>query len=259
MNKKTWIIIGVLVVAFGALLGISIWQKNAEANNITNLTSNIDNPFQILEANEASGNLPENIEGKPDAPVIIYQYGDYQCTACAPMNPYINQLKEEYGDNIAIVFRTTIMSYHQNGTAAASAANAVAQQGYWKEYKDLLFANLNDWYYSDADTRQTQFEEYFMKVSDGKGDLEKFRADMGSDAVRKKIDFDESLAQKTGVEFTPSFYVEDEFVGQRKEDNGGKEITTAQFLDKLRAAIDKRLAEKGITNEKKTDNKSESK
>lgn len=246
MDKKTWIVIGVLIVGFGALLGITIWQKNSEKNSISADVS------QIFEPSEASGNLPENIEGNADAPVIIYEYGDYQCTACAPMNPYINQLKEEYGDNLAIVFRTTIMSYHQNGTAAASAANAAAQQGYWKEYKDLLFSNLNDWYYSDADERQTQFEEYFMKATGGKGDLAKFRKHMGSEAVRKKIAYDEELAKKAGVEFTPTFFVEDEFVGQRKEDNGGVEITTSQFLDKLRAAIDKRLAEKGITNEKKT-------
>ena len=240
MDKKTWVVIGVLAVGFLGLLGISIWQKNAEKPRIDGETS------QIFEASPESGNLPENIDGSPDAPVILYEYGDYQCTACAPMNPYINQLKEEYGDKLAIVFRTTIMSYHQNGTAAASAANAAAIQGYWKEYKDLLFTNQNDWYYSDSTTRQEQFEEYFKKASNGKGDLEKFRSDMGSEAVRKKIAFDEALAQKTVIEFTPTFYVEDEFVSQRTEDNGGIEITTSQFLDKLRAAINQRLTAQGI-------------
>ncbi len=237
MDKKTAIILGAIIVAFLSLLGLTLLQK--DSNHIANAT-------QIFEASDATGGYEENIEGDPDAPVKLYEYGDYQCTACAPMNPYINQLSEEYGDNLAIVFRTTIMSYHQNGTAAAAAANAVAKQGYWKEFKDLLYTNQNDWYYSDAEQRQSQFEEYFLKVSDGKGDLAKFREDMSSEAVRKKIRFDEDLAKAAKVEFTPTFFVEDEFIDQRVDG-----LSTNDFLNLLREAIDKRLEEKGIKNNRK--------
>lgn len=255
MDKKTGLIIGILIAAVGVLIGVSVWQSKSSRANYDQYDHQ-----SIIAANEDSGNLPENIEGNPNAPVIIYEYGDYQCTACAPTNPYINQLKEEYGDNLAIVFRTTIMSYHQNGTAAAAAANAAAKQGFWKEYKDILFKNQNDWYYSDADKRQEQFETYFNQVSEGKGNLEQFRKDMAGTDVLKKIDFDEAMAKKAGIEFTPTFYVEDTFVGQRKEDNDGKDITTEQFLDKLRAEIDKRLEAKGIKNDaKKTDSKTDTK
>lgn len=245
MDKKTGIIIGILIVAVGALIGISVWQTKANRTDY----SKYDHQT-IIAASEDSGNLPENIDGNPDAPVIIYEYGDYQCTACAPTNPYINELKEEYGDNIAIVFRTTVMSYHQNGTAAAAAANAAAKQGYWKEYKDILFTNQNDWYYSDADKRQEQFETYFTQVTDGKGDLVQFRTDMAGNDVLKKIDFDEAMAKKANVEWTPVFYVEDELIDQR-------EITTTEFLDQLREKIDARLAAKEIKNEKKSDKSSD--
>lgn len=243
MDKKTWIIIGVLVIGVGTLLGISIAQGKAARADYSNYDHH-----SIVAADENTGGFAENIEGSADAPVIIYEYGDYQCTACAPANPYINSLLEEYGDKVALVFRTTIMSYHQNGTAAASAANAVAKQGYWKAYKDLLFANQNDWYYSEADQRQTQFEEYFMKVSGGKGDLAKFREDMASSDVQKKINFDEAMADKAGVQFTPYFLVEDTWVDQR-------EIPMEEFLNKMRAEIDKRLEEKGIKVEKKKSSK----
>lgn len=251
MDKKTWIILGVLIVGVGALLGVSIWQGKASRANYTNYDA-----FAINEPSEETGNYAENIEGNPDAPVVIYQYGNYQCTACAPMNPYINKLKEEYGDNIAIVFRHMYLPSHSNATAAAAAANAAAKQGYWVEFKDLVFANQNDWFYSDAENRQAQFEGYFMQASNNKGDLEQFRADMASKDVQKKIDYDNAMAEKAEASFTPSFYVEDEFIGQRREDNDGKDITTDQFLDKLRAAINKRLEEKGIKVEKNTDDDS---
>ena len=152
------------------------------------------------------------------------------------MNPYINELVEEYKGKVAVVFRTTIMSYHQNGVAAAAAANAAYRQGFWKEYKDLLFSNLNEWFYSNAQARQVQFEEYFVKASDGKGDLAKFREDMKSKDVQRKIDFDEAMAQKVGVDFTPNIYVEDKMIDQRNK-------TTDEFLKEIRAEIDRRLKE----------------
>lgn len=235
MDKKTIAFIAIFIVAACALIGISVAQNHANKTDYSDYA-----PQQIYEPSEITGNFEENIQGNPDAPVIIYEYGDYQCTACAPMNPYINKLSEEYGDKIAIVFRTTIMSYHQNGTAAAAAANAAARQGYWEDYKNLLYTNQNDWYYSDATTRQNQFEEYFVRVSSGKGDLAQFRADMASKENQAKIDFDEAMAKKIGTSFTPYFLVEDQWVDQREK-------SLDDFLDEMRAAIDAKLEEKGIS------------
>lgn len=229
MDKKTWIIIGVLVVAFAGLVGISVAQNSAQHEEIS----------VVHEPNAENGNFGEMIDGDPNAPVKIYEYGDYQCDACAPMNPYVNEIIEEYDGKVAVVFRTMIMSYHQNGTASASAALAAARQGYWKEYKDLLYKNQNDWFYSDATQRQKQFEDYFKQVSDGKGDMEKFVADMGSSEVSKKISYDADLARRQKVSFTPTFYVEGDFVDQRNK-------TRDDFLKELRAKIDEKLAEKGI-------------
>ena len=234
MDKKTGIILGVLVAGFVALLGVSLWQANSGRIDYSqyDVTS-------VIAPDANNGNIGDLIDGDPDAPVKIYEYGDYQCDACAPMNPYINELIEEYDGKIAVVFRTNIMSYHQNGTAAAAAANAAHLQGYWEAYKDLLFTNQNDWFYSNASTRQQQFEEYFMTVSEGKGDLAQFRADMASKNVQKKIDFDQHISEIVDISFTPTFYVEDKFVDQR-----GK--TRSDFLDELRSIIDEKLAAKGI-------------
>ena len=227
MDKKTGIIVGVLAAVLVGLVGITIWQKNAAPAPSSDLS-------QVIEASEESGNFPELINGNPDAPVKIMEYGDYQCTACAPMNPYINELVEEYDGKVAVVFRTMIMSYHQNGTAAASAALAAYKQGYWKEYKDILFENQDDWYYSDATQRQKQFEEYLMKVSNDKANLEQFRKDMSSEEVTNKLAFDSDLADRAKVEWTPYFMIDGELISQ-------KGMTTAEFMDKLRQKIDAKL------------------
>lgn len=225
----------VIVVAFVlVVVGLFVWMAS-----IGRIDYSKYNLSEVIPADENSGGIEEMIEGNPDAPVKIFEYGDYQCTACAPMNPKINALVEEYDGKVALVFRTEIMSYHQNGTAAASAALAAAKQGYWQDYKDILFANQNDWYYSEPKQRQQQFEDYFTKVSAGKGDLAKFREDMASKEVSQKISFDAGMADKKKISWTPTFYVGDVLVSQR-------DISVEKFLDNLRAEIDKQLAAKGI-------------
>lgn len=221
-----------IVLAFVALIAITQLQNKADIDyEAYDLNS-------VIAADENTGGLAENVDGDPDAPVLLYEYGDYQCTACAPMNPYINELLEEYDGKVAVVFRTYIMSYHDNGVAAASAANAAAIQGYWKEYKDLLYETQNDWYYAEGDERQQMLEQYFEQATDGKGDLEQFRQDMGSKEVAQKIKFDAALSERVGLEWTPSFYLDGELLDQRN-------ITTSEFMDLLREKIDAKLAELG--------------
>ena len=221
-----------IVLAFVALIAITQLQNKADIDyEAYDLNS-------VIVADENTGGLAENVDGDPDAPVLLYEYGDYQCTACAPMNPHINELLEEYDGKVAVVFRTYIMSYHDNGVAAASAANAAAIQGYWKEYKDLLYETQNDWYYAEGDERQQMFEQYFEQATDGKGDLEQFRQDMGSKEVAQKIKFDAALSERVGLEWTPSFYLDGELLDQRN-------ITTSEFMDLLREKIDAKLAELG--------------
>ena len=221
-----------IVLAFVALIAITQLQNKADIDyEAYDLNS-------VIAADENTGGLAENVDGDPEAPVLLYEYGDYQCTACAPMNPHINELLEEYDGKVAVVFRTYIMSYHDNGVAAASAANAAAIQGYWKEYKDLLYETQNDWYYAEGDERQQMFEQYFEQATDGKGDLEQFRQDMGSKEVAQKIKFDAALSERVGLEWTPSFYLDGELLDQRN-------ITTSEFMDLLREKIDAKLAELG--------------
>ncbi len=236
MDKKIWIVIAAIVAVFGVVITISMIQKSEE--NVISVNANDYNLNEIIPASAASGDMPENVVGDPDAPVKIYEYADYQCEGCAAMNPYLNKLVEEYNGKVAVVYRGYVLSYHQNGTAAASAANAAALQGYWKPFKDLLFANQDDWFYATASERQPLFEKYFEEATGGKGDLTKFRKDMQSSKVAQKISFDRALSEKRGLEWTPYIWVEDERM--EREEMGAK------FMDNARAKIDAKLKELDI-------------
>lgn len=192
MGKKIGLVIAGVAVVFGVLVGVSILQKETPPSSqevdygkyrldvITELAKQNDyselDLHSILPASEASGGLLENINGSENAPVVIYEYADYPCGYCAMMNVILNEIVKDYDGKVAVVMRSYILPYHEkNGVPAASAANAAAVQGYWKEYKDLLFANQDDWFYSTGDELVEQLEEYFIEASNGKGDLEKFR------------------------------------------------------------------------------------
>lgn len=226
MDKKTGWIIAAIVAVFVVIIGISAAQQN---------TKNTTEYSAVIPASEASGNIAELINGDPDAPVKIIEYGDYQCTACAPMNPYINELIKKYDGKVAVVFRTMVLDYHQNGEQAARAALAANEQGYWKEFKDILFENQDDWYYSEPTEFAEQLDQYFTEVSNGKGNLEKFHSDQTREDFGKKLDFDESLAKKQNVEWTPYFMIDGELISQRG-------ISTDEFITKLSAKIDAKLA-----------------
>lgn len=232
MDKKTWIVIAVIVALFGGLVTMSSIQNQDKTIAVNYDEVTID---EIIPASEASGDLAENIEGDPEAPILIFDYADYQCEGCASMNPLLNKLVEEYDGKVAVVFRGYVQSYHQNGTAAASAANAAAIQGYWSEFKDLLFTNQDEWYSASATERQALYEAYFTEASGGEGDLEKFREDMSSKAVAQKIAFDRGLADEVGLEWTPSIWLGDELI--QREDMG------SDFLATMREKIDAKLKE----------------
>lgn len=252
MNKKTGIIVGVLVVAFLALAGVSIWQRNQEQTDlavdysltkVTDAAAEMDysniNVNKIIPASEASGNLSENVNGSSDAELVIIEYGDYQCSYCAAMNPLINQIIKDYDGKVAVVLRTYVLSYHDNGVQVASAANAAAMQGYWKEFKDLVFSNQDVWFYYKQDKLQSQLEDYFIEASGGKGDLEKFREDMASVAVAKKLAFDQGLGDEVEIGGTPWFFLDGEWIDNTGDD--GKGLQPAAYAQRMREVIDAKL------------------
>ena len=234
--KKTWIIIAIVAVAFG---GLFVWALNENRSRVANF-DNYD-PNTIIGGNEYNGNIGDHIKGDEKAPILLFEYADFQCEACALARGRIEKLLEEYSGKVALVYRNYLLSYHQNGTAAASAAEAAGLQGYWKEYGDLLFKNQNSWYSASASDRNTIFTTYFETASGGNGDMEKFKADMASSQVKKKLEFDQGLAERyIDVSGTPTFYLNGakvDFSGASGEEG---------FLNVFREKIDALLKEKGI-------------
>lgn len=201
------VVIGVLVVALLGVATYAIIDGNNKATNFDDYDF-----YSVIEPNASNGNIGDHVKGDPNAPVLIFEYADYQCPGCASINPRVNKVVEQLDGKLAVVYRSFLLSYHQNGTAAASAAEAAGLQGYWKEYADKLFSEQSEWEYASASDRTSYFDKYFEEVTDGKGDMDKFNADMASENVSKKINFDMGIGKRIDVQGTPAFYVDGQWI-----------------------------------------------
>ena len=212
MKKKTGfsvagLIVGLLCVA---LLGAATYIIVDGNNKATDFNSY--DFYSVIEANKDNGNIGDHVKGDADAPVLIFEYADYQCPGCASINPKINKAIEELDGKMAVVYRSYLLSYHQNGTAAASASEAAGLQGYWKEYANKLFEEQAEWEYASASERTAYFNKYFEEVTGGEGDLEKFNSDLASENVSKKISFDMGIGKRIDIQGTPAFYVDGQWI-----------------------------------------------
>ena len=200
--KKILSIIGILILAVVGLIVII----NSTGGNDGIL------PDSIIEPSDNTGNIPEKIIGNPDkASLIVYEYADYGCSHCADWNRQMNELVKKYDGKLAIVFRGYNIGF-QNRLGAAYAATAAQIQGYWKEYKDLLFTNQSEWVYAEKKDANNLFVEYFKHASNNTGDLEKFKDDMNSTSVKMRVSFEHRMGKKVDLQGTPLFRINGESV-----------------------------------------------
>lgn len=204
-------VIGVIAgVAVVALLGVGAFFVIDGNNKATDF--NKYDFYTIIEGDQSNGGISDHVKGSADAPVLIFEYADFQCPGCASINPRVNKAVEESKGKMAVVYRNYLLSYHQNGTAAASAAEAAGLQGYWKEYADKLFAEQSEWEYASGSERTALFDKYFSEVTEGKGDIDKFNKDLAGEQVSKKISFDMGIGKRIDIQGTPAFYIDGQLI-----------------------------------------------
>lgn len=225
MGKIGWIIFSAVVVVLVA--GLVIWTR------VTNPPLDVSsvNSTSVLAATAESGNIADNVKGNAESDVILVEYGDFQCPSCRGAHPNVNTLMNEYGEQIAFVFRNfPLSSIHPNAKAAAAAAEAAGLQGkYWQMY-DTLFDNQDSWKTLDATQRTQMFTSYAAQFG---LDEAKFSEDFAGTAINQKLAFDQALGKKEGVNATPTF-----FLNGKKLDEATATGIVQGDLSKIKAELD---------------------
>jgi protein-disulfide isomerase len=84
----------------------------------------------------------DHAQGRRDAPIVLVEYGDFECPYCGAAHPQLKAVQEAMGDQLCFVFRHFPLSQaHPHAERAAEFAEAAATIGRFWEMHDLLFEN----------------------------------------------------------------------------------------------------------------------
>lgn len=165
----------------------------------------------------------EPVRGNKDAKVVLIEYSDYECPYCLKHTKTMQQIADEYGDKVAIVFRNFPLSFHANAQKAAEAAECAAEQGKFWQMHDKLF-DLNEQGQFTSDNFKSAAKSLGLNTGD-------FNECLDSGRMASEIAQDMSGGQRAGVSGTPATFI-----------NGGF-VSGAQPYEVFKGAIDQILAQ----------------
>ena len=150
----------------------------------------------------------EWVKGPADAPITMIEYSDFQCPYCGLLEPVLEKLLEQHGDQIRFVFRHFPLSGHDKSRLSAQAAEAAGKQGKFWEMHDLLFEKQQEW----ASLSPDQFPVYVKdRAAELNLDVARFESDMQSDGIKQKVTDALNAALQAGIGGTPYVYINGSF------------------------------------------------
>ena len=184
------IVLGVALVTLGS--GAVLYRaKRPQVKNIPDTQS-------VSAGTDSSA----HIRGKPDAPVTLEEFGDFQCPPCGQFAGFAEELLKEYDSRLRVVFRNFPLPGHEHAREAALAAEAAGFQGKFWEMHDTLYREQTSW--SKAPNTRELFESYAGTLG---LNMEQFRKDMDSDKARERVDSDHALGDSLGIKVTPTLFI----------------------------------------------------
>ncbi len=144
----------------------------------------------------------DRVSGSRTAAAVLIEYSDFQCPACQAYEPIIQQLKDKYGDRLALVYRYfPLTQLHKHAQLSSQAAEAADKQGSFWAMHDLLFDRQTSWAASlDA-------KPVFIGYAKELGlNVDQFTADLNSQVVKDRIAVDVRSGNAARVPGTPTFF-----------------------------------------------------
>jgi protein-disulfide isomerase len=220
MDKKIWIIIAVVVVAFGGL----VWWSSSRANPNVVSSAQVDlfdpakliTPETLPEGFTNDGQTPatdannvyDRYYGNKDAKVVFIEYGDLSCSHCAQYDPIIEKARENYSEKVVFVFRYFYLGNQgANGLAAATAVEAAAHQDKFWEMKKLVYEKQLDWFYASANDRKGILQAYAELLSLNIDQWSKDYDEYQTNGIKTRIDFGHALGERIAIAGTPTIVI----------------------------------------------------
>lgn len=204
-------ILGVIVVVVAFLGGIIVFKDDSESTSVSVPASN-------------------HVIGAEQPKVVLTEYGDFECPACALYYPVLEEVKEKYKDSLQFQYRHfPLVALHPNAMIAHRAAEAAGLQGQFFEMHDLMYQNQQMWNSQATQNPTSIFESYAQQLG---LDVDQFKTDMASSSVNAQIQADIAAGNAIGASGTPTFAI-----------NGERIETPDRTLESFSAVIDAALEE----------------
>ncbi len=184
--KNPWVIVGLLALF---MIGGSVWYSSY-------VTTKADE--------EVTANI-FHIKGNPEAKVVLVEYSDFQCPACATFQTALNDIFDEFGNSIKMEFKHFPLPIHSLAFNAARAAEAAGQQGKFFEFHDALFTNQATW--SKSVNPMLNFMQYAKEIG---LDTDQFKRQYGSSLLKNRVQEDQLKGRELGLTGTPTFFLNGE-------------------------------------------------
>lgn len=159
------------------------------------------------------------VKGNPRAPVTVVVFSDFQCPYCARVEPTLKQVEAAYGDKVRVAWKHKPLPFHPNAMPAAEAAEAAREQGKFWQMHDKMFG-------AQQELSPAAYERWAREIG---LDLPRFKATVASGKWKARIQEDDALASRLGIDGTPTLVV-----------NGEKVVGAVPF-ESLKAVIDRQL------------------
>ena len=137
------------------------------------------------------------VRGAPMAPITIVEFSDFECPYCGLTAPLIERIIAEHEGRVRMVFMQYPLDGHTHSMPAARASIAAGNQGKFWEMHDVLFENQ----------RSLETEDIEGYAEELGLDMDRFQADMASEATQRRIDADKARGRDLDISGTPSIFV----------------------------------------------------
>jgi len=143
-------------------------------------------------------NENDRVCGNTFAQLILVEYGDYECPDCSLANQHIKKLQQYFGNRLLYVYRNfPLAAIHPNAISAAYVAEAAGLQGKFWMAHEFIFEN-------QYKLCPVKILEHTRKAG---AEINKLVKDANSYKVIDKIEADIDSGEKSGVNKTPTFFI----------------------------------------------------
>lgn len=165
-------------------------------------------------------NSNDHILGNPNATIELVEYGDYECPFCGRAYPIVKEIKRKLDGDIKFVFRNfPLAKIHPHAFMAAVATEAASLQGKFWEMHDIIFEN-----------QKTLDVDHIINFAGLLGlDTDRFKDDIQDRHMIEKVEKDFEGGLRSGVNRTPTFFIN----GERFEGDW----STGELLEYLKAQL----------------------